>query len=104
MHLGASPEALDALCAQAIEHEIPPVWVRAAADELDRHDELLAPLTPRLLHGDLSMPLLIFHVHITTSTAWLPSNGSSRATSESLTSDLRRHFASASGASGSTSR
>jgi hygromycin-B 4-O-kinase len=54
MHLGATPEALDALCAQAIEHEISPVWVRAAADELDRHDELLAPLTPRLLHGDLS--------------------------------------------------
>ncbi len=54
MHLGASPDELDALCAQASEHDISPVWVRAAADELDRHDELLAPITPRLLHGDLS--------------------------------------------------
>jgi hygromycin-B 4-O-kinase len=54
MHLGASTEELDALCVRASEHDISPAWVRAAAAELDRHDELLAPITPRLLHGDLS--------------------------------------------------
>ncbi len=54
MHLGATAEYLDGLCTQAGEHDIPASWVRAAAAELDCHDDLLAPIPPRLLHGDLS--------------------------------------------------
>jgi len=54
LHLGGTPEQLDSLCARAVDQGLPAAWVRAAAAELERHDELLAPTTPRLLHGDLS--------------------------------------------------
>ena len=54
MHLGATAGQLDELCASAAEQGISPTWVRAAAAELDRHDDLLTPIRPMLLHGDLS--------------------------------------------------
>jgi len=54
LHLGADAEQLDSLCAAAVAHGMAAPWVRAAAAELERHDELLAPIRPRLLHGDLS--------------------------------------------------
>ncbi|HZN14932.1 MAG TPA: aminoglycoside phosphotransferase family protein [Acidimicrobiales bacterium] len=54
IHLGATDEQLDALCEQAEARQIPSSWVRAAAREVERHDELLVGLQPRLLHGDFS--------------------------------------------------